>query len=217
VNPKRRLLVLLFGVVTVCSAQDESTGSCQYFQRDDQTIFVVTTKRNDLDAHFYQFNADPKQKYQDAWSKGVVEAASLVTPKGENKSDGIEFTAKPWPASDRISVEVKNWKSKDSVDGDYDPIDASKAKKLAQTHFDEADKNLNETYQSIVRTLPKPAVETLDLFSATGSEAATCLLPNRSGSTGDHSLMKTKRFWCPYNALSTLEIESRVSRTLAKP
>jgi hypothetical protein len=56
------------------------------FERDDQTIFVITTRGNDRDAHFYQFTSDPENRYEDSWSKVVVDAGALVTSKGE--SDG---------------------------------------------------------------------------------------------------------------------------------
>src|ERR1700745_3358155 len=161
-NPKLSFLLLWFGAAKLCSAQDESVGSCPYFERDDQTVFVITTRGNDRDAHFYQFTADPENRYKESWSKVVVDAGALVTSKGE--SDGIELRVKPWPAFDHISIQVKNWPSKNSADGDYRRIAAAKAEQLAQTHFDEAGRILNETYQSVIQPLPRPAVETLRSF-----------------------------------------------------
>jgi uncharacterized protein YecT (DUF1311 family) len=157
-------LTLTLALTAICSGQDDSPASCRYFARDDGMIFVVSARADEINAHFYQFSADPKQRYQEAWSQGTAEAGALVTPKGQNKSDGIAFAAKPWPASGRISIEVKNWQSKSSADGDYEPIDLPKALQLAQKHFDEADKSLNEMYQSIVRGLPQEAVATLRSF-----------------------------------------------------
>jgi hypothetical protein len=134
-------------------------------------ILVVSTRGDEISTHFYQFTADPKQRYREAWSEGAVEAGALMTPKGEYKSDGIEFTANPWPASGRISVQVKNWQSKNSADGEYAPIDLPKAQQLAQKHFGQADKSLNETYQAVVRTLPAGRWQRCDRFSAIGSTA----------------------------------------------
>jgi uncharacterized protein YecT (DUF1311 family) len=158
------LFLLLWLSTAVCSAQDDAPASCRYFARDDGMIFVVSTRGDEISTHFYQFTADPKQRYRQAWSQGAVEGGALMTPKGEYKSDGILFTAKPWPASDRMSVEVKNWQSKNGADGDYGPIDLPKAQRLAQMHFDDADKSLNETYQAVVRMLPPEAVATLRSF-----------------------------------------------------